>query len=169
MLCRLVKPKLTALADGELSGWSERLTRSHLRKCTPCRAEVAALRAAIVQQTQALRALQAAQPSLDSQLWQDLRRALTASRSEDSTLWTWLRPVALAASVTIASLVGLVSAAGGPQAVLVPLGIQPPPPPVSRAPQLFQEYPLIEKLELLEHFETVDRIRLEEDGESQSG
>lgn len=170
LVCRLVSSRLTAFADGEVSGWTARYALAHVQRCSFCSGELALLRSVVAQQTHSLRALQAQQSVSVAELWRRLHHSVVARPAVDSpAVWVWLRPVALAASVTLVSLLGLVSAAGGPQAVLVPLGIQPPPPPVSRAPVLFREYPLIEKLELLEHLETVDRIRLDDEGESQSG
>lgn len=37
--CREAQAQLPALMAGELTGWSERVVRAHLRRCVACRAE----------------------------------------------------------------------------------------------------------------------------------
>jgi predicted anti-sigma-YlaC factor YlaD len=37
--CREVREQLPALASGELTGWSERIVRAHLKRCVDCAAE----------------------------------------------------------------------------------------------------------------------------------
>jgi hypothetical protein len=69
--------------------------------------------------------------------------------------------------VTIA--VAAVLLAVGPQMVLMPLGLESPPPAVAQHTGLFKDYPLIERLDVLEHFDTVESVPLDDEGASRHG
>ena len=66
---------------------------------------------------------------------------------------------AVAAAAVILALVF----AGGPAAVLVPLGVESPPVAVKANPELFKDYPLIQHLDALENFDTVQSVPLDDD------
>lgn len=168
--CRVVDRNLTAWADGELAARAQRRVSRHLDTCAACATQARELQRAVQFQRQALRSLQQSTEPPDEALWRAVLRARQAESPRRAAAgWAWLRPLAIGCAVTMFSLVAFVGAAGGPQAVLVPLGIKQPPPVVSRAPALFKEYQVIEKLEMLEHFETVDTVPLDEEAESDNG
>jgi anti-sigma factor RsiW len=160
--CRTVQSNLTAWVDGELSRRWERKVRDHLERCQLCAAEAEALRSAVEVQTRVLRQGLHQAGVVPAGLW--TRVAAHAQETHAAPLaWLfWLRPVVIVCAVVVLSLVGFVSAAGGPQAVLIPLGVKAPPPAVKRAPSMFTQYRMIEKLEILENFDTVDAVPLDD-------
>jgi hypothetical protein len=99
-----------------------------------------------------------------------LRRAVAAAAEPRPSRWRWvLRPVVLAPVLTLLLVLGLFTAAGGPADVLVPLGVASPPPAVKRAPGLFKDYSLIQHLDELEHFDTVEAEPLDDEPDAQTG
>lgn len=172
--CRTVGDQLTAWIDGELSAGEDERVRTHLDGCASCVAEAKSLRAAIELQRPALARL-AAVPDLDvSGISRRFRQTLAALPDEATGSWghwrQWLlRPVAIAGAAMAAGVAALVLFAGGPEAVLVPLGVEPPPVAVSRQPDLFKDYTLIQHLDALENFDTVESTPLDDDQAPQRG
>src|SRR5206468_3127715 len=100
----------------------------------------------------------------------EVRRALsTASREAEYRArprfdWKWLlRPIPMALAAAALVVLMLVEVAGGPEDVLVPIGVKAPPPAVSHKPGLFRDYAIIEKLDALENFDTVEVEPLDDD------
>lgn len=162
--CRAVQEELTAWCDGELSDRQAQGIEQHLHACPACAAEAEGIRAAVHWQREALAQVVTA-PDLNlAMLHGNLRRSLAADPEPQRASWTWLfRPFALAgAAVMIAAMV-LFSLLGGPKAVLIPLGVEPPPVEVSSEPELFENYQLIQHLDALENFDTVESVPLDDD------
>lgn len=162
--CRSVRENLTAWVDGELSPRSAMRVQRHLAACSVCAAEADEMRTAIEWQRRCLpQAVMVAE--FDPQpLQARLRRAL-AAEPEPRPMW-WARlfqPVAVAGAVVAAAVALIVLMAGGPRAVLIPLGVQSPPPAVARETDLFKDYQLIQRLDALENFDTVESVPLDDD------
>jgi len=165
--CWMVRGDLTAWVDGELSARRAERVRRHLASCSACAAEAEGLRDVIAQQRRLLTRLAAVEvsPTLSRRLLREIAQESAAPRG-----WLWLfRPVAVAAATAAVGVVGLFTIAGGPRAVLIPLGVEPPPPAVTRTTDLFKDYPIIEKLDALENFDTVESVPLDEDQEPYRG
>ncbi len=141
------------------------------------------MRAAIQGQRRLLPRLAAA-PDLDSgALWTALQEELASAAQSPpperrpwlrwwETLegWEWLwRPVAVVGGAVAVVLVAALALLGGPQKVLVPLGVAPPPPAVSRSPEFFKDYSLIQHLDALENFDTVNAEPLDDAQASEQG
>ena len=169
--CGTVQEHLTAWIDGELSPrWGKRV-REHLAGCARCAAEADGLRASIALQRRVLTRLTAADVDV-AMLQARFRRAVDgdAEVERHRSLWNWLlRPVVLAPALATLAVIVLLSAAGGPTDVLVPLGVTPPPPAVRRAPDLFKDYTLIQHLDELRHFDTVESEPLDDEQDAQTG
>ncbi len=163
--CWLVRRHLTAWSDSELTGHCSSRIETHLQHCPRCMAEARAVRWLVDLQRSA-----AGRVSADLELgkmWNSLVARLDeAEESEYVFGWTRLRPAVVAVALLVVCLAGFIGLAGDSEKVLIPLGIKPPPAAVSRAPVLFRDYPMIEKLDLLQHFDMVETIPLEEDGTS---
>lgn len=163
--CRRVKNNLTAWIDGEAGRvWGDRI-EAHLQRCPSCQAEEQFLRATISHQRELLCHLLNPVPSDTAGMLAAIRKQAaqqdhSAWLDEDEPWWTrwgWLlRPVPVALAVAALLMVTLVEVAGGPEDVLVPIGIKAPPAAVKRKPAMFRDYAIIEKLEALENFDTVD-------------
>lgn len=176
--CRTVRENLSAWIDAELSRrWTDRVRR-HLDGCAACSAEAENLRTAIAGQRHALARIMTLDNFDPARLRAQLRRALhehsdTTARWSgapewDSPRWGWLlRPVAVAGAALTAAMIGALVFAGGPRAVLIPLGVESPPSAVTREPELFKDYPLIQQLDVLENFDTVESVPLDDDQTSQ--
>jgi anti-sigma factor RsiW len=177
--CKTVQENLTAWIDRALPHrWDDRIRR-HVAACARCAAEAESLRSAIESQRHALSALLAS-PDFDTRRSQvRLAQALATERAAHSWTWhspewiepTWqrlMRPLAVAGA-TLAVAGVLLAVAGGPAAVLIPLGVESPPPAVAREPDLYKDYPLIQHLDALEHFDTVESTPLDDDQGTQNG
>ncbi len=164
MNCRAVKGDLTAWCDGELSRRrAERIAR-HLAECGACSAEAESVSAAIRWQRQALPRVTAVADYEFGALQAKLRRALAAEPEPRAPFWPWsFRPVAIAAAAVMIGVIVLFSIMGGPNAVLIPLGVESPPVAVSSQPELFEDYQLIQHLDALENFDTVESVPLDDD------
>lgn len=162
--CRAMQEKLTAWVDGELSPrWDARL-RQHVAVCTACAAAAAAIRAAVAWQRRCLP--EVVRPvGLDPALLRGrLRQALAAEPDVPDRSWVWLlRPLAIGGAAVAVATAVLFFVAGGPGAVLIPLGVESPPAAVAREPDLFKDYQLIQHLDALENFDTVESIPLDDD------
>lgn len=168
--CARYGDDLTAFLDGELGVASSESLRLHLRGCTACASELARLRAAVRQHEKAL----AAPIAVDvERLLASTRESLgalgvasgaAATRPSSRQRWgvfPWNRALVAgvaAAAVVVVSWFGLRDTA---PTVLVPLGLEAPPAAVAKKPDFYREYPLIRELDALEHFEAVNRVRLE--------
>jgi hypothetical protein len=53
--------------------------------------------------------------------------------------------------------------------VFISVGIESPPTAVVREPDLYTDYPLIQQLDALEHFDTVQSVPLDDEPASQNG
>jgi anti-sigma factor RsiW len=162
MRCATAQADLTALIDGALPSEAAAGLQAHVDSCPSCRRELHSLRDAVVLQS---RVLAPPLPELSLGFETRLRQRLVEAAEERAARqwfpWLW-KPVT-ATALAAASILMAAGPLGGPSAVLVPLGIQAPPPKLATKPELFEEYPIIEHLDELEHFETVDAIRLEDE------
>jgi hypothetical protein len=93
-----------------------------------------------------------------------LQRALAAEADGRASAWSSLfRPLAIAGAVVTAVVVLFFSVMGGPKAVLIPLGVEPPPVAVTSDPDLFENYQVIQHLDALENFDNVESVPLDDD------
>jgi len=182
--CARIRSELTAWVDGELTARRDERVQRHLARCVACAAEAESVRATIQGQRRALSRLTAV-PDLDTgPMWAAVQRGLAAADQPGAQAtrpawvrwrgelrgWQWLwRPVAVVGAATAVAVVVTVTMFGGPQKVLVPLGVEAPPPAVSRAPELFKDYPLIQHLDALENFDTVNAEPLDDGQASDHG
>ena len=168
--CRVVQKNLTAWIDHEVSPrWEQRISR-HLETCSVCAVEAESLRATIDQCRTALDRAVALHDFEPGRLRLRLQHTLAAEEQQPERAWRWpLRPFAIAGAAALAAAMMLLFFAGGPKAVLIPLGVQPPPSAVRHAPDLFKDYPLIKDLDALENFDTVESVPLDDEQSSQRG
>jgi len=172
--CHTVSQDLTAWIEGELPERRCDQIRAHLTACARCNAEAGSLRMAIAWQQRALRAVTSLDGIATAALRAQLQYAL-AEAEERTPLWRW-RPawssiwgrLALAGAAFSFAVVVLLLA-GGPSMVLMPLGLESPPVAVVQHTELFKDYPLIERLDVLEHFDTVESMPLDDDSAAQRG
>jgi anti-sigma factor RsiW len=164
--CRAVKREFTAWCDGELSRREAERVERHLAACAACAAEAESLRAAIRWQRQALRHVTAVADQECAPLQGSLRRALAAEIEPrvQEQFWSWIfRPLTIATAAATIAIIVLFSVLGGPDAVLIPLGVEAPPVAISSEPELFENYQLIQHLDAMENFDTVESVPLDED------
>ena len=168
--CGAVQEHLTAWVDGELSPrWTARVSE-HVASCVPCAQAADGLRTSIAMQRAALKRLSAVDDLDTAALQARLRRAVAAADEPRQSVWSrFLRPLVLVPAFALLAVLTLLTAAGGPTDVLVPLGVRPPPPAVKRAPELFKDYSIIQHLDELEHFDTVESEPLDDDQDAQTG
>jgi anti-sigma factor RsiW len=153
--CREARENLTALADGALAPAEAETLRAHVGACGGCGQDLAGLEATVTLSRHALAEdLPALRPGFDTRL-----RALLVGEASPPRLGWW-RPLFASTLAAVAVLL-MARSVGGPSAVLVPLGIQAPPPQVAERAVLFTDYDIIEHLDELEHFETVIQVPLE--------
>jgi anti-sigma factor RsiW len=167
--CDWVHENLTAWIDGELPMRERAALQQHLETCGPCTAEARDLRAAIGLQRRVLGQMTGAGAIETEPLWRKVRLALVEAERPRAPWWGWLRQPFAMAGATVAAALLILLIAGGPRAILVSLGIESPPTAVAREPELFKDYPLIEQLDALEHFDTVQSVPLDEEPTSQNG
>ncbi len=168
--CARYGEDLTAFLDGELGIAASASLRRHLRGCTACTAELERLRAAVRQHETVLaapvavdveRLLASARESLNALGAASGAAATPPSSRQRWSFFPWNRALvagATAAALVLASWFGLRDTA---PTVLVPLGLEEPPAAVAKKPDFYREYSLIRELDALEHFEAVNRVRLE--------
>jgi hypothetical protein len=175
MRCRSVAEDLTAWIEGGLPRRRDDRIRRHVAACADCAAQAESLRTAVAWQRRALQAVSAATDVDPAPLCAHLRRVLVAQAAEGRWGWRFLPPVsslwgrvALAGAALSAAAVVLFLA-GDSGMVLIPLGLESPPPAVTRQTELFKEYPLIEQLDVLEHFDTVESVPLDDEGAAHRG
>jgi anti-sigma factor RsiW len=162
--CQNVQRYLTAWVDGELSDrWKARV-ESHLEKCPRCLTEADSIRAA-VQQQRALLLRAAVVEGVDTdRLRVQLRRQIATEAEQPAIGWGWLlRPLGFAGGAAAVAMLLVFALAGGPGAVLIPLGVESPPRAVTREPELFRDYLLIQHLDALENFDTVESVPLDDE------
>lgn len=164
--CWLARRHLVAWIDGELPPDPARRIEQHVVGCADCRALATQLSAAIDRQRLLLQSVrEPATVDLDA-AWATLwRAAADPPAAPRPPLWQPVFAGALAGALGVL-LAALVS--GRPRTVLVPLGIEAPPHPVAQQPQLYRDYPILEQLDALEHFDTVESVPLD-DHASDSG
>jgi len=173
--CQDFREDLTAWAEGQLPARQHERVSEHVTHCPHCGAEANRLRSAIAWQQHALRAVASLDGVDPLALSARLRRELTAAANDKAPAWslrdvwgTMLGRLALAgAAVSVAAVVLLLAI--GPGMVLMPLGLEAPPPAVTQQTDFFKDYPLIERLDVLEHFDTVESVPLDDDSASQHG
>jgi anti-sigma factor RsiW len=164
--CRAVKREFTAWCDGELSRRETERVERHLAACAACSAYAQSLSAAIRWQRQALPHVTAVGDHECAPLQAKLRRALAAEIEPraQGQFWSWIfRPVTIATAAAMIAIVVLFSVLGGTNAVLIPLGVKAPPVAISSEPDLFANYQLIQHLDAMENFDTVESVPLDED------
>jgi len=172
--CDAIREQLTAWIDGALPPRASEKIRGHIAGCAACAAESRSLQTTIATQQRLLSHAVGVEDYETAPLRFRLQRALAVERvreTEDTERsWGWLfRPLAIAGAVAASALILALSFAGGPTAVLIPLGVEAPPAKVSRAPEMFKEYPIIQQLDALENYDTVESTPLDDEQGSQNG
>jgi anti-sigma factor RsiW len=169
--CWSARRNLTGWLDGELPERQARRVSRHLGTCKPCSAEAEGLRAAVDWQRRVLPCLVTVGELDASRLRFELLSAVAAAPNPTLPAWTpFFRPIAVAgAAALVGAILFLVSVLGGPNAVLIPLGVESPPVAVTREPDLFENYQLIQQLDVLENFDTVESEPLDDDQSPQQG
>jgi anti-sigma factor RsiW len=152
MLCRWVDSEITALADGERTGWRAALARRHLASCGRCAARRAETERSVDRQRHLLpRVLFSTDVPTDAMFAEVTRRlgaepvALPVERQ--------YRPRLIFASA--AGAIVLVLALRLLNPVWIVLGIESPPPRLADAPDLFRDYELFQHLDLIENLDQV--------------
>lgn len=165
--CKTIRENLTAWIDGELSQAELARVENHLADCETCATEARSLRQAVSWQTDILPGKLLDAPVDVGALRLGLHRRLARLRNREETVtssWTWLlRPLAVAVSGAALSLLVIIWRSAEPQPLLVSLGVEAPPAEVVTRPEKFQYLDIIENLDVLEHFEAVQAVRLEEE------
>lgn len=163
--CRFVQRNLTAWVDEALSARAQVRVTEHLRRCPECAATAAAWRGMIAGQRQVLRTLSAGSAVDAERLHARVRGVLAAEpagKVESFFDLPWLpRPLVIAGGAVLAG-VALLLLFGGPAATLMALGIEAPPVAVARQTDLFTEYSVIQQLDALQHFDTVEAVQLDD-------
>ncbi len=174
--CRKIKENLTAWIDGELALGANERVEQHLARCASCSDEARILRRSVESQRRLLPQVAGARPTDADRLLAAVRRRIAAAEPVEEEgwwrrwSWTWgLRPLPMAVAAAVLLVVVFVEVAGGPDDVLVPVGVKAPPAAVSRKPAMFRDYAIIEKLEALENFDTVEVEPLDDDQASERG
>jgi len=166
--CDRHQENITALADGALGILATLRLHLHLASCRVCAAVADARRSAVAVQRNVL----SAPVEVDCErMLAEARRAIAALgeptpfpflRAADrrgATPWNW---AVLAGVGGAAATAGLFAWLVSPSTVLVPLGLGAPPAVVASKPELFRDYEIIRELDALEHFDSVNRVRLED-------
>ncbi|MBP1684017.1 MAG: putative zinc-finger [Deltaproteobacteria bacterium] len=169
--CWFAQRNLTAWLDGELPEPRTRRLRHHLDACSRCSREAEHLRSAVHWHRRALPHLLTGGALETISFQNTMHSVLLAERRATVAPWTRpIRPMVLAGAALMAGLIlVLLSVAGGPSAVLIPLGVTSPPVAVTREPDLFENYQLIQQLDALENFDTVQSEPLDDDETSHHG
>lgn len=166
--CQPVRSRLTAWLDEELSARWDRKVREHLAQCAGCSAEAAEIRTAISFQMQALSQLLRRSGEISPSLWSRIDGRVEEADEPLRSTWSWMRrPIVVGVAVAL-SMLALASVAGGPETVLIPLGVKAPPAIVKQAPEMFTKFRMFEKLDILQNFDTVDAIQID-DGDAAKG
>jgi anti-sigma factor RsiW len=155
--CDSVRKQLTAWVDGELGRRQRERIRRHLQSCPDCRAEADSIRIAVQRQQHGLRRVSGASGTDVAAMYRSLQRRLADTphyRAGWSARVTATRLVsaltAAAAAMTITWM------AGGMDAILIPLGLETPPPALTGRADLFKDYPVIQYLDVLETLEETE-------------
>ncbi len=163
--CEAIRTDLTAHADGQRSRWRQWRAQRHCRRCRDCEAHAGRIAQDISDQAILLtRAL--AVPDLDADAMRRKTRILIAALPREDEAPTpvarwYARPALALATLLLAIAVGTWQA-GGTDTVLITLGILDPPSTVAHETELFQEYRLIQHLDALENFDSVNSVPLDE-------
>jgi anti-sigma factor RsiW len=159
--CRSVEPDLVAWIDGALPDRRARRVAVHVEGCPTCGAAAGSLRASARAQSRALRRHLADRPPDVDRMWRHTRASLADVPPQPRWNLAWVVRPAVAFAVSLAFVLGLgVTAVGGPETVLISLGVEEPPLPLEKKPDLFKEYSIIEELDVLERFDTADVDRM---------
>jgi len=162
MFCAQARRQMTAFVDGALQPRRAARLRAHLHGCPSCQADLEEIEMTVAVQRAALEApLPELSPEFEAQLGERLAELGESDVRSSWAAWAW-KP-ALVGGLAAAAVLLAAAPLGGPSAVLVPLGIAPPPPKVAREPELFRDYAIIEHLDELENFDTVQAIPLEDE------
>jgi anti-sigma factor RsiW len=168
--CDSVRKELTAWVDGELSPRREEQVRRHLRSCPVCGAEAKAMRTAVEQQQQGLRRLDVAGDTDVPALYESLRRRLAQTRPRPPWWTLHLNPGRVVSAVAVAAAaLTLAWMAGGTDAILIPLGLETPPPALAGQAELFKDYAVIQHLEVLESLDEKESVPVPEENRSSLG
>ena len=163
--CDRVRSHLTALADDEVRGWQKWRLQRHLRRCSSCPKDLLATKRSIEQQSAVLKnLLETTSVDVDS-----LRRRARLEIAREavqapSPFPQWrhsLRPLLAGCAALGLIVLSLSWTVGGPEDVLITLGVVEPPKSLARKTELFYDYTLIEKLDALENFDSVNSVPLE--------
>ena len=176
--CSRVRDDLTAWIDGALAPAATVRVEHHLARCPQCTQETQRLRQSIAAQQRLLPLLFEAKPVEAERLLAAVHRSIAsgAAIAEDKQSWwrsfDWrqiLRPLPIAVGAAVVVLITLVEVAGGPEDVLVPLGVKAPPAVVKKKPGMFRDYAIIERLDALENFDTVEVEPLDDEPAAEHG
>lgn len=174
--CRFFVKDLTAWIDGALDVKRSARVARHVARCVGCTREAADLRMSIAHQTDLLHVVTATDEVSPELLWMRLQGALATqaeatTQSQDDSAWGWrgnlmwrrlMVPAALAGVVVSIAMVLLLHI-GPPETLLIAFGVESPPPMVARQTELFMDYPLIQELDALENFDTVEAVPLDDE------
>lgn len=159
--CVIARRHVVAWNDGELCGLTLRFVRSHYASCAKCRAVAEAWAEEQRQQALVLGALLRLADIPTDRHWTSLEQRLG---QQDSIRVhrgigllpsaVWRRPLVAAAASAIMLLASW-KLARIPEGVAIALGIKSPPPEVLRMPELFQDFALVEKLDVLEQLDAL--------------
>jgi len=168
--CAAIQEDLTAWVDGELSEQQIRVVGDHLGQCGTCADLARQLRAAVPAQRQTLTCVVAIADLDRAELWRRTRSLLVNDVEAPRPRWAWWpRRFALAGLATAAAVGVFVALNNTPQPAPVMVDLGTPPVEVVERPDLFKDYPLIEQLDALENFDTVEAVPLDDDTPSQNG
>lgn len=164
--CARCREHLTAFVDAQLGLLARLRLRVHLLLNPPCAAAVAALRRVVDRQ----------RAELSEPVAVDVEALLESARGAIGALGTprapeprqvpmsgfrWNRSLVAGLAAAAVFVVAAVGIAARPRTVLVPLGLEEPPAALAKKPDLFRDYEMFRELDALEHFDAVNRVRLE--------
>ena len=152
MLCGWVETEITALADGERTGWRAALLRRHLASCSACAARRAEIEGAVETQRRLLpRVLFSPDVPTDAMFAEVTRRLRVEAKPDAAPVARQFRPRLILASA--AGAIVLVLALRLLNPVWIVLGIESPPARLADTPDLFRDYELFQHLDLIENLD----------------
>ena len=160
MRCGRVQKDLVAYHDGALHPSTTARLERHLVRCQDCAAAARRLGRAVEQQRRLLRQAFPPEPAPDPAVLAAARRQITdrsLARGRGGLGW---RPVWVA--VPAAAAIVWLWVGGWIEAGLIIAGFRPPPSPVAVAPEFYRDFPMFERLELLEQLDVLVRTANEE-------
>jgi anti-sigma factor RsiW len=164
--CPRCRDDLTAFVDAQLDPLTHLRLRAHLLFRPGCAAAAASLRRVVDLQRDHLSEPVAIDVEALLASARDAIRALGVPRAgtahqPPASGFRWNRSLVAGMAAAAVILVTAVGIAGRPRTVLVPLGLEEPPAALAKKPDLFRDYEMFRELEALEHFDAVNRVRLE--------